>query len=44
MSGRARSLARRVGLAGQVEYRQASALALPFPDATFDGAYMHMSA
>jgi ubiquinone/menaquinone biosynthesis C-methylase UbiE len=34
------SLAQRVGLAGQVSYRQGSALDLPFPDATFDGAYM----
>jgi SAM-dependent methyltransferase len=36
----ARSLARRVGLEGQVAYRQASALELPFPDNSFDGAYM----
>lgn len=36
----AEALSRRVGLAGQVSYRQASALALPFADATFDGAYM----
>jgi ubiquinone/menaquinone biosynthesis C-methylase UbiE len=34
------ALARRVGLAGRVRYRQASALALPFEPATFDGAYM----
>ena len=34
------SLSRRVGLAGKVSYRQASALALPFKDATFDGVYM----
>lgn len=34
------SLARRVGLSGQVTYQQGSALELPFPDATFDGAYM----
>jgi ubiquinone/menaquinone biosynthesis C-methylase UbiE len=33
-------LARRVGLHGLVTYRQASALALPFAPATFDGAYM----
>jgi ubiquinone/menaquinone biosynthesis C-methylase UbiE len=33
-------LSRRVGLDEKVSYRQASALALPFPDATFDGAYM----
>jgi ubiquinone/menaquinone biosynthesis C-methylase UbiE len=36
----ATSLTRRVGLSTQVDYRQASALALPFADATFDGAYM----
>jgi ubiquinone/menaquinone biosynthesis C-methylase UbiE len=36
----ARALAARVGLADRVEYRQASALALPFEPATFDGAYM----
>jgi ubiquinone/menaquinone biosynthesis C-methylase UbiE len=36
----AASLARRVGLDGKVTYRQASALALPFEAATFDGAYM----
>jgi ubiquinone/menaquinone biosynthesis C-methylase UbiE len=36
----ATSLARRVGLAGQVDYRQGSALAMPFADASFDGAYM----
>ncbi len=34
------ALAQRVGLAGQVSYRQGSALELPFPNATFDGAYM----
>lgn len=34
------ALARRVGLAGRVDYRQASALALPFAAGTFDGAYM----
>lgn len=33
-------LAQRLGLAGRVTYRQASALALPFAPATFDGAYM----
>jgi ubiquinone/menaquinone biosynthesis C-methylase UbiE len=36
----ANALARRVGLAGRVVYRQASALALPFEPGTFDGAYM----
>lgn len=36
----AASLARRVGLGERVSYRQASAIALPFPDASFDGAYM----
>lgn len=36
----AASLARRVGLGGKVDYRQASALALPFEAGTFDGAYM----
>jgi ubiquinone/menaquinone biosynthesis C-methylase UbiE len=36
----AEGLARRVGLAGRVAYRQASALALPFEPGTFDGAYM----
>jgi SAM-dependent methyltransferase len=35
----AAALSRRVGLAERVTYRQASALALPFPDASFDGAY-----
>ena len=34
------ALSRRVGLGGKVGYRQASALALPFADNTFDGAYM----
>jgi ubiquinone/menaquinone biosynthesis C-methylase UbiE len=38
--GTAQALARRVGLADRISYRQASALALPFKDATFDGAYM----
>jgi ubiquinone/menaquinone biosynthesis C-methylase UbiE len=36
----AEALARRVGLADRVSYRQASALALPFEPETFDGAYM----
>ena len=36
----AEALARRVGLGERVSYRQASALALPFAGATFDGAYM----
>ena len=36
----AEALAKRVGLAERVAYRQASALALPFKAATFDGAYM----
>jgi len=36
----AETLARRVGLEGQVSYRQGSALALPFAPGTFDGAYM----
>ena len=36
----AEALSRRVGLGGQVAYRQASAVALPFADAAFDGAYM----
>jgi ubiquinone/menaquinone biosynthesis C-methylase UbiE len=36
----AEALARRVGLAGSVSYGRASALALPFAPATFDGAYM----
>jgi ubiquinone/menaquinone biosynthesis C-methylase UbiE len=34
------SLSQRVGLGGKVSYRQASALALPFDNKTFDGAYM----
>jgi ubiquinone/menaquinone biosynthesis C-methylase UbiE len=33
-------MSRRVGLGDAISYRQASATALPFPDATFDGAYM----
>lgn len=36
----AAALARRVGLAARVSYRQASALTLPFEAGTFDGAYM----
>ncbi len=36
----AAALSRRVGLADRVSYRQASAVALPFADAAFDGAYM----
>ena len=36
----AAALSARVGLASQVSYRQASALALPFEPAAFDGAYM----
>jgi MPBQ/MSBQ methyltransferase len=36
----AASLARRVGLSGQIAYRRAIATELPFPDAAFDGAYM----
>jgi len=36
----AESLAERVGLSDLVAYRQASALALPFGDESFDGAYM----
>lgn len=36
----AEALSRRVGLDAQVSYRQASAVALPFADAAFDGAYM----
>lgn len=34
------ALSRRVGLAEQTRFRQGSALALPFADAAFDGAYM----
>lgn len=34
------SLAQRVGLGGKVSYRQGSALALPFEDNSFDGAFM----
>lgn len=34
----AESLTRRMGLAGQVDFRQGSATALPFDTATFDGA------
>jgi ubiquinone/menaquinone biosynthesis C-methylase UbiE len=36
----AAALAARVGLAERVSYRQGSALALPFPAGSFDGAYM----
>ncbi len=36
----ATNLSRRVGLGDVTNYRQASATALPFADATFDGAYM----
>ena len=36
----AETLSRRVGLANRVAYRQANALALPFPAGSFDGAYM----
>ena len=32
-------LAQKVGLSGQISYRHASALALPFEDASFDGAW-----
>jgi ubiquinone/menaquinone biosynthesis C-methylase UbiE len=34
------ALARRVGFADRVTYQQGSALALPFPAASFDGAYL----
>lgn len=33
-------MSQRLGLGDAVSYREASALALPFADATFDGAYM----
>lgn len=36
----AESLTRRVGLDDRISYRQATALALPFPPPIFDGAYM----
>jgi ubiquinone/menaquinone biosynthesis C-methylase UbiE len=36
----AEALARRVGLEDRVSYQRGSALALPFPSGTFDGAYM----
>lgn len=36
----ARLLSQRMGLDDRVSYRQASALALPFAEAAFDGAYM----
>lgn len=38
--GVAEMLSQRAGLADRATYRQASALALPFPSGTFDGAYM----
>jgi SAM-dependent methyltransferase len=34
------ALSRRMGLSGQVDYRRASALSMPFSDGAFDGAYM----
>lgn len=34
------ALSRRVGLGGRLSYRLASAVALPFAEGTFDGAYM----
>ena len=37
---RAEALCRRVGPDGKAAYRHASALDLPFENATFDGAYM----
>jgi ubiquinone/menaquinone biosynthesis C-methylase UbiE len=36
----AQALSQRVGMSAQVSFRQASATALPFPDASFDGATM----
>ena len=36
----ANALAKRVGLADRVAFQKASALALPFEDGSFDGAYM----
>jgi len=36
----ANALSERVGLAGQVSFQRANALALPFQPASFDGAYM----
>lgn len=36
----ARALTARCGLSDRVDFRQGSALALPFPDASFDGATM----
>jgi ubiquinone/menaquinone biosynthesis C-methylase UbiE len=36
----ATALARRVGLSDRVSYQQGNALALPFPPASFDGAYL----
>jgi SAM-dependent methyltransferase len=37
----AEELTRRCGLAGRIAYRQASALALPFAEGTFDHVYSH---
>jgi SAM-dependent methyltransferase len=40
----ARLLTEKVGLAGKVEFHQGSALAMPFADGSFDGAYtMHVA-
>jgi len=36
----AKALSQRVGMANKVAFRQASAVALPFPNGYFDGAYM----
>jgi ubiquinone/menaquinone biosynthesis C-methylase UbiE len=36
----ARELSARTGLSDRTEYRQASGVAMPFEDSTFDGAYM----
>lgn len=36
----AKELSSRTGLGDRTEYHQGSAASLPFPDATFDGAYM----
>lgn len=36
----AKALSKRVGMADKVSFRQASAIALPFDAASFDGAYM----
>jgi ubiquinone/menaquinone biosynthesis C-methylase UbiE len=38
--GVAEALSRRTGLSERVSYRHGSALGMPFPSATFDGAYM----